>query len=392
MGRRVVLDGNQAAAQGAVLARPDVVAAYPITPQTPLAQFFAKAVADGQLGAAPIEPESEHSVMSILTGASLSGARTFSATSSQGLFHMYEPYTRASTMRLPIVLAIVNREVSSPQTIWGGQQDSMIVRDAGWIQIYAEDNQEILDATVMAFKIAEHPDVLLPINICFDGFFLSHLKEGLYLPEQEKVDAFLPKYKPTHCILDPEKPMAVDPLSPSAFLQYYREQHMAAMDNARQVIRDTCAEWAMIFGRDYGGLIETYRMEDAEYVLVSSGSMTGSARVAVDLARDQGLAAGLLKMRAMRPFPYEEVRLWLRGKKAYGVVDRNVNYGWHMGNFAMEINTAMKEEDYVPSISFIGGLGGADLPPSVFTKAIGAVVAMAKSGKSAPEAMWLINN
>lgn len=391
MAEKIILDGNQAAAQGAILARPDVVAAYPITPQTPLAHFFAKAVADGQLKSAPVEPESEHSVMSILTGASMAGARTFSATSAQGLFHMYEPYTRAPTLRLPIVMNIVNREVCSPQTIWGGQQDSMITRDAGWLQMYCEDNQEILDLTIMAFKIAEHPEVLLPINVCFEGFYLSHLTEGLEKPDQEQIDAFLPKYKPEHCILDPNKPMAIDPLSPSDYLMYYRELHMAAMDKAREVIVEVTREWAKLFGRDYQGLVESYRMEDSEYVLVTSGSMTGAARVAVDEARDDGHRVGLLKLRSMRPFPNQELRRLLAGKKAYGVADRNVNFGWHMGNVAMEVNAAMKETDHVPSISFIGGLGGADLPVHLFGQAIRALIAVGQAGKSADKAMWLIN-
>ncbi len=390
MGKRVILDGNQAAAQGAILARPDIVAVYPITPQTPLAQFFAQAVADGAIGAAPIEPESEHSVMSILTGASTAGARTFSATSSQGLFNMYEPFTRASTLRLPIVIDIVNRDVCSPQNIWGGQQDSMITRDAGWMQIYCEDNQEILDATVMAFKIAEHPDVLLPINVCFDGFYLSHLTDVLELPEQEKVDSFLPQYKPTHTYLDPDRPMAVDPLTPWPLFQYYRELHMSAMDSARRVIKETCDEWAKLFGRDYGGLVDTYRLDDADYVLCTSGAMTGAARVAVDDARARGIKAGILKMRAMRPFPYDEVRKHLRGRKAYGACDRNVNYGWHMGSFALEINAAMKGETPIPSIAFVGGLGGADLPPFLFDQAIEAIVETGKTGKSPSRAMWLI--
>jgi pyruvate ferredoxin oxidoreductase alpha subunit/phenylglyoxylate dehydrogenase alpha subunit len=391
MGKQIILDGNQAAAQGAILARPDVVAAYPITPQTPLAHFFAKAVADGDLKSAPVEPESEHSVMSILTGASLAGARTFSATSAQGLFHMYEPYTRAPTLRLPIVMNIVNREVCSPQTIWGGQQDAMITRDAGWLQIYCEDNQEILDNTVMAFKIAEHPDVLLPINVCFDGFYLSHLTEGLQRPDQDLVDRFLPRYQPTHCILDPEKPMAVDPLTPSEYLMYYRELHLTAMDNARRVIREVTAEWARTFGRDYQGLVEGYRLEDSEYVLVTSGSMTGAARVAVDEVRDQGRRVGLMKLRAMRPFPYEEIRKFLKGKKAYGVADRNVNFGWHIGNVALEVNAAMKEEQFVPSIAFVGGLGGADLPVGLFNQAIEALLEVGRQGRSADKVMWLIN-
>ena len=209
MQRLDVLNGNMAAALGAALAKPDVIAAYPITPQTPVVEYLTQFAADKKIDAAMSEVESELSAMSVVTGASLAGSRTFTATASQGLSLMYEPYFRASTLRLPIVMAIVNREMISPQSVWGGQQDSMSVRDAGWLQIYAEDNQEILDLVVQAFKIAEDKRVLLPINICYDGFYLSHMTERVMVPEQEKVDAFLGTYHPEHIILDPERPMAV---------------------------------------------------------------------------------------------------------------------------------------------------------------------------------------
>jgi pyruvate ferredoxin oxidoreductase alpha subunit/phenylglyoxylate dehydrogenase alpha subunit len=386
-----VLDGNHAAAIGALLAKPDVVAAYPITPQTPLVQHFSQYVADGVMDTTIVEPESEHSAMSVLTGASLAGARTFTATSSQGLALMYEPYFRASTMRLPIVMNIVNREMISPQTVWGGPQDSLTVRDAGWIQIYVEDNQEILDMTIQAFKIAEHNDVLLPINICYDGFYLSHMTEGVEVPLQEEVNSFLPPYRPTHVKLDPQEPMAVDPLTPGNYLQYYRELHMQAMENAKRVIKEVNDEFASLFGRDYSGLVEPYRMDDAKYVLVTLGSLTGSARVAVDMAREKGFKAGLIKIRSLRPFPKEEVARLLKNRKAIGVIDRNVSFGWHTGIVYQEVKAAISSMDAVPTVPFIGGLGGEDLTTELMSEALKRVIDAGTKKKIDYEAYWLIN-
>lgn len=391
MGNIQVLDGNHAAAVAAILAKPDIVAAYPITPQTPLVQHFSQYVADGIMNSTIVEPESEHSAMSVLTGASLAGARTFTATSSQGLALMYEPYFRVSTMRLPIVMNIVNREMISPQTVWGGPQDSLTVRDAGWIQIYVEDNQEILDMTIQAFKIAEHKDVLLPINICYDGFYLSHMTEGVHVPLQKEVDDFLPPYRPSHVKLDPLTPMAVDPLTPGNYLQYYRELHMQAMDRARMVIKEVNDEFAQKFGRDYCGLVEPYRMEDADYVMITLGSLTGSARVAVDLARDQGIKAGLVKIRSLRPFPKEELAALLKNRKAIGVIDRNVSFGWHTGIVYQEVKSAVSHLDAVPMVPFIGGLGGEDLTTELMSKALDVIIQKETEKLIENEACWLIN-
>ncbi len=386
-----VLDGNHAAAIGAILARPDIVAAYPITPQTPLVQYFSQYVADGVMDSTIVEPESEHSAMSVLTGASLAGARTFTATSSQGLSLMYEPYFRASTMRLPIVMNIVNREMISPQSVWGGPQDSLTIRDAGWIQIYVEDNQEILDMTIQAFKIAEDNDVLLPINICYDGFYLSHMTEGVEVPTQAEVDKFIVPYNPTHVRLDPETPMAVDPLTPGNYLQYYRELHMQAMDNAKLVIKEVNDEFAEKFGRDYFGLVEPYRMDDAEYVLVTLGSLTGAARVAVDSARDSGIKAGLVKIRSLRPFPKDEVVELLRDRKAIGVIDRNVSFGWHTGIVYQEIMSAISNLKAVPTVPFVGGLGGEDLTTELISEALEQVIEADKGNRIENKTYWLIN-
>jgi phenylglyoxylate dehydrogenase alpha subunit len=389
MARVEVLNGNKSAAVGAALARPGVIAAYPITPQTPLVEYLTQFKADGQIDSAMSEVESELSAMSILTGASLAGSRTFTATSSQGLALMYEPYFRASTLRLPIVMCIVNREMISPQTLWGGPQDSLTVRDAGWLQIYVEDNQEILDMVIQAFRIAEDKRVLLPINICYDGFYLSHMSERVEIPEQELVDKFLPPYKPEHIKLDPEIPMAVDPLTNGYLLTEYRYKHMDGQKNALKVIEESDKEFESLFGRSHGGLVEEYRIEDADYIIVTMGSMSGAAKEAVDIKREQGVKIGLLRIRVVRPFPAERIAQVLNGRKAFGVVDRNVSFGWNTGIIYQEINSAMTRfNTRAASIPFIGGLGGEDLRISHFEYAIDRI-ALHNADDSSSDTIWL---
>ena len=389
MQRLDVLNGNMAAALGAALAKPDVIAAYPITPQTPVVEYLTQFAADKKIDAAMSEVESELSAMSVVTGASLAGSRTFTATASQGLSLMYEPYFRASTLRLPIVMAIVNREMISPQSVWGGQQDSMSVRDAGWLQIYAEDNQEILDLVVQAFKIAEDKRVLLPINICYDGFYLSHMTERVMVPEQEKVDAFLGTYHPEHIILDPERPMAVDPLTNGALLMEYRYKHLKAQQAALEVIEEVDREYGELFGRSYGGAIEEYRMEDAEYAIITTGSMSGAAKDMVDAKRQEGLKAGLVRMRMIRPFPKERIQKALANVKAFGVVDKNVSFGCDTGIVYQEVKAALYGGNAVPSVPVIGGLGGEDISLRMMGDVIDAVVRAAEEHTDS-ETIWLM--
>lgn len=384
-----VLNGNMAAAIGAALAKPDVIAAYPITPQTPVVEYLTQFRADGKIDAAMSEAESELSAMSVVTGASLAGSRTFTATASQGLALMYEPYFRASTLRLPIVMAVVNREMISPQSVWGGQQDSMSVRDAGWLQIYAEDNQEILDLVVQAYKIAEDKQVLLPINICYDGFYLSHMTERVLVPEQEKVDAFLGRYHPDHILLDPDCPMAVDPLTNGRLLMEYRYKHLKAQQAALQVLEDVDQEYGRLFGRSYGGALEEYRMEDAEYALVTTGSMSGAAKDMVDAKREEGMKAGLVRMRMVRPFPKARVRKALSHVKAIGVVDKNVSFGCDTGIVYQEVKAALYGAAAVPSVPIIGGLGGEDLSLPMMGQVMDAIVNAADRQEES-ETMWLM--
>ena len=384
-----VINGNMAASIGAALCRPEIIAAYPITPQTPIVEYLADFVTGGTLDSAVSEVESELSAMSVVTGASLAGSRVFTASASQGLSLMYEPYFRASTLRLPIVMAVANREMISPQTLWGGPQDSLTVRDAVWLQIYVEDNQEILDTLIMAYRIAEDKNVLLPMNVCFDGFYLSHMSERVEVPSQEDVDAFLPKYNPQHIILDPLKPMAVDPLTNGYLLTEYRLKHMMGQQHALKLIEELDKEFAERFGRSYGGAIEEYRTEDADYVIVTMGSMTGVAKDCIDRAREAGKKVGLIKIRMVRPFPVERIAKALAGKKAYGVIDRNVSFGWNTGIIYEEISAAMNRHgQYIPNIPFIAGLGGEDVTSEHIDYAIDAVIA--QDGKCEPHpTIWL---
>ncbi|WP_094607207.1 NADH-dependent phenylglyoxylate dehydrogenase subunit alpha [Sporomusa silvacetica DSM 10669] len=389
MNQVMATTGNTCAALGAALAKPAVVAAYPITPQTSVVEYLAKMVADGKLCSRMIEVESEHSSMSVVQGAAMAGGRTFTATSAQGLALMFEPYLRMSTLRLPMVMAIAGREMTSPETIWGGQQDSISVRDAGWMQVYVENNQEILDMIIQGYKIAETQNVLLPINVCYDGFYLSHLVERVEIPSQASVDAFLPPYKQTHVILDPQKPMAVDPLTPGDILWKYRQNHLQAMQNALEVIDQVDREFAAAFGRQYGGVIEEYRSEDAEIVLVAMGSMVGTAKEAVDIKRSEGIKVGLVKVRFMRPFPTQKVRQALQGKKAFAVVDRNVCFGWNTGALYQEVLAAVGNRGYkMSSMPVIGGLGGADITLRHFLDCIDSLEA-AKDQEREYDTLWL---
>ncbi len=383
-----VLTGNEAAAIGARLARPTVVSVYPITPQSSCAEYIAHMVATGELDAEIVEAEGEHSVMSVLHGAALAGSRTFTASSCLGLFFMFEMYVRTSGLRLPIVMAIANREMISPNVVAGGQSDSFVVRDAGWIQLYVENCQEVLDTIIMAYKIAEHDDVRLPINVCYDGWYLSYLSEPVVIPEQELVDNFLPPYKP-QAVLDPDNPMTVDGWTPSEFFHRYRFSHCQGMEAAKTVINQVDEEYQRVFGRSYGGLFEQYRMEDAEIVLLTVGSCSGTARVAVDRMRDtQGLKVGLLKLRCVRPFPRRELCQVLDGRAAVGVMDRQVDFGWNSGAILWELRSALYDAERRPQvIGFIGGLAGADITVPDLERAI-RLTADRAEGEDSPEVTW----
>ncbi|RLB19366.1 MAG: phenylglyoxylate dehydrogenase [Deltaproteobacteria bacterium] len=396
MGRVIVCDGNEAAAWGVTLARPDIVAVYPITPQSSLAEYISQFVADGILKAELIDVEGEHSVLSVLQGAALAGARTFTASCGQGLAFMFEPYFRTPPLRLPIVMSIVTRDGISPQCVWGGQQDAMTVKEAGWIHMYCENAQEILDTIIMGFKIAEHPKVMLPVNVNHDGNYLSYGVERVELPEQKDVDAFLgEKSINWHAALDPERPMGVDPLTggaggagPALFVKY-RKGLCKGMQNALKVIEDVHQKWAEIFGRAYAALVEEYCLEGADYAIVTIGSMSGAGKDAVDLMRDRGEKVGLIKVKTFRPFPIKAMCMALSKVKAVGVVDRSVSFGWNSGPLYQEVLSSMYFLNRrVPTVSFIGGLAGSDITIEHFKFVIN-ITAKALAGNIPPEPIWL---
>ncbi len=378
--RHIVCDGNEAAAWAVALARVDMVAVYPITPQSSLVEYLAKFVADGTLNADLVDAEGEHSVLSVLQGAALAGARTYTASCGPGLAFMFEPYLRTPGLRLPIVMSIVTRDTLTPQGVWGGHQDAMSVREVGWVQMYCETVQEVLDSVIIAYRVAERRDVMLPVNVCHDGNYLSYGTARCELPPQELVDEFLGTPDVNwHAALDPDRPMAVDPLTggsggagPELFVRY-RQGQCAGMHHALDAIAEAHAEWARLTGRNHAPLIERYRIEDADVALVTIGSMTGAAKDAVDEARARGARIGLVKVKTFRPFPVAAIRESLRHVRAFSVVDRSVDFAWNCGPLYREVLTALSGAGpAIPSRSYIGGLAGADLTVEQFAAVIEA--------------------
>lgn len=354
-----VIMGNHAVSYGVQLARAQVIAAYPITPQTQIVEMLSEFCADGRLDAKFIKVESEHSVMAAVVGASMAGARAFTATSSHGLGLMHEVLHWAAGGRLPIVMANVNRTMGPGWNVWTEQTDSLAQRDTGWMQFYCETNQEALDTVIQGFKIAE--TVLLPVMIVLAAFVLSHTMEPVDIPDQGTVDSFLPPYDPKFT-LDPSDPHAFYGLvTPEHYMELRHKMHQA-MQKAVEVTRQVGAEFGEVFGRPYD-VVEKYRIDDAEIVLVTSGSITSTARVVVDEWRADGQKVGLLKMRMFRPFPFEAVREALAGARKVAVIDRNISQG-HGGIFAAEIRAALYGTSHQPVLfPFIIGLGGRDVTP-----------------------------
>jgi pyruvate ferredoxin oxidoreductase alpha subunit/phenylglyoxylate dehydrogenase alpha subunit len=394
--RHIVCDGNEAAALAVALARVDMVAVYPITPQSSLVEYLAKFIADGRLQAELVDVEGEHSVLSVLHGAALAGARTYTATCGPGLAFMFEPYLRTPGLRLPMVMSIVTRDTLTPQSVWGGHQDAMSVREVGWVQMYCESVQEVLDTVIMAYRIAEDRRVMLPVNVCHDGNYLSYGTARIELPEQTEVDGFVGTPDVNwHVALDPDRPMAVDPLTggaggpgPAMFVRY-RKSQCAGMQHALQVIGEVHEEWGRLTGRYHAPLIEEYRMDGAEIAIMTIGSMTGAGKDAVDEARERGLRVGLVKVKTFRPFPLAAVAAALAPVKAVGVVDRSVDFGWNCGPLYRETLGALYHvQPQVPSISFIGGLAGADITLQHFARVIAETDEL-RRGAPVGRTVWL---
>ncbi|MBW2207214.1 MAG: hypothetical protein JRG79_09910 [Deltaproteobacteria bacterium] len=384
-----VLKGNSAAAQAVLLCKPDVVAAYPITPQSPVVEELSRFIANGLLQAEFVEVEGEHSAMSVLIGASSSGGRVFSATSSNGLAYMFEAYIYAATLRLPMVMVNVCRELAAPNTVLCSQQDILTMRDAGWIQIHAESCQEILDTIIMAYKLSEDPDILLPVNVCYDGHYLSHLSSRVELPAQADVAAFLPPRELAECRLDPEKPMMQGIFLGGKPFTEHRHRHCMAMSHAKQKIDSIDREFHYAFGRKYGGLIEEYRVEDAEILLLAMGSAASTAKIVVDNKRDKGIKVGLIRIRAFRPFPLERLAQAVHGKKALGVIDRDVCFGWNAGIIFVELRAALNRLGLsIPMVNFIDGLSGGDITLEHIDRSVD-LTSRAATGEPCQEVHWL---
>ena len=360
MGIRERLSGNEAAAIAMKQINPDVVAAFPITPSTEIPQYFSTFVNNGQVDTEFVAVESEHSAMSACIGAQSAGARAMTATSANGLSLMWEMIYIASSLRLPIVMSLVNRAVSGPLNIHNDHSDAMGVRDAGWIMLFSENNQEAYDNLLMAHRIAEHKDVQLPLMVCQDGFITSHSIENIELLEDDIVKKFVGSYKPEHYLLNDKEPIAVGPLDLQAYLFEHKTQQAIAMKNAKKVIKDVSEEFEKISGRKYE-FFEKYKSDDAEMVIVCMNSTAGTTKAAVDELRAQGIKAGLLKIRMFRPFPAEEIAEALKNAKAVAVLDKADSLNAAGGALYEDVTSGMFINNVnVPTVNYVYGIGGRD--------------------------------
>ncbi|MFH1397596.1 MAG: pyruvate ferredoxin oxidoreductase [Candidatus Omnitrophota bacterium] len=355
------LEGSIAVARLVKLCKPGVISAYPITPQTHIVEELAQIVANGELDCQFINVESEHSAASVVLGGSAAGVRVYTATSSQGLFYMSEVIFNIAGMRLPVVLTCANRAISAPINIWNDHQDSISLRDAGWIQIYVENHQELVDYHLMAYRLAEDKSVMLPVMVCMDGYTLTHAIDVLDMPTPEQVDNFLPAYKPLYK-LDVNNPMTLGPLADP---DYYMEARYAIQETHKELIKfipKVSAEFSKVFGRDYNGLIEEYQVKDADKVIVAMGSVCGTIKEVVDELRKKGKKVGLLKIVSYRPFPSTRIYESLKNVPKVGIIDRSLSLGSY-APLASEVKAIFFGKKKRPGVisSFIVGLGGRDI-------------------------------
>ena len=360
MSIRERLSGNEATAIAMKQINPDVVAAFPITPSTEIPQYFSTFVSNGEVDTEFVAVESEHSAMSATIGAEAAGARAMTATSANGLSLMWEMIYIASSLRLPIVMALVNRAVSGPLNIHNDHSDAMGVRDAGWIMLFSENNQEAYDNMLMAHRIAEHKDVQLPVMICQDGFITSHSIENIELENDEEVKKFVGQYKPEHYLLNDKEPIAIGPLDLQAYLFEHKAQQAEAMKNAKKVIKEVAEEFEKWTGRKYE-FFEKYKLDDAEIAIVCMNSTAGTTKAVVDELREKGVKAGLLKLRMFRPFPAEEIAEALQGLKAVAILDKADSLNAAGGALFEDVTSAMYvNKKQVPMVNYIYGIGGRD--------------------------------
>ena len=358
-----IMEGSIAVAQAVRRCRPQVISAYPITPQTHIVEALAEIVANGELAADYITVESEFSALSACEGAVAAGSRSYSATTSQGLALMFEVCFNMAGMRLPLVMTIANRALGAPLSIWNDQQDSISLRDSGWLQFYAEDNQEAVDLHYIGYKVAEDHRVLLPVMVCFDGFILSHTYEPVDMLSQEQVDAFLPPFVPKY-VLDAKAPVSMGMYATPDYYLEFRYETDQAQKRALEVIREAGCEFGELFGRDYSALVESYRMEDAETAIVAMGSICGTTKDAIDEMREDGIKVGLVRIRCFRPFPAEDLKAALAGVRRVAVLDKNISLGagggTARGAVALEVRDALYGAS-VPVLDYVIGLGGRDV-------------------------------
>ncbi len=388
MGEWKIITGNRAAAEAAKLSRVQVVAAYPITPQTTIVEYIAQMVESGELDAKYIRVESEHSAMAACIGASSVGARAFTATSSHGLLLMHEMLHWAVGARLPIVMAVVNRSIGPPWNIHSEHQDAISQRDTGWLISFASDPQEVLDSIIILYKVCETYGVYLPGFVSLDAFILSHTSMPVNIPSQADVDEFLPPYKPRHYLIDVEDPKTYGNL---AFPDRYMELRWSiqkGQELAAQKIREYTREYAKAFGRDYQGLVEQYRTEDAKHLLVTVGAMASEARLTVDKLREEGIKAGLLKIRFYRPFPREDIEKAAEDIESITVIDRNVSFGMG-GAIATDLTAVLYGADRNITLGrFIAGLGGRDVTFEHMAQMVRHTLKAHQSGEKLPPTLW----
>ena len=385
-----VLTGNGTAAHAALLCRPDVVAAYPITPQSEVIEQLAKFRADGLLDAEYVAVEGENSAMNVVCAASMAGGRVYTATSSYGLVFMYDTLLQTAGYRAPVVMINVNRETPGIHAVSSGQQDMIVVRDSGWVQVICETCQDIMDTTIMAYRLAEDYDIQLPVMVNYDGYYLSFLAESIAIPGSDEVDAFLAPLKdqPQRPMLRPGVPLGCGSHGLGQGYVELRKKHFAALERAKDKWDEIDKEFASAFGRGYAGQVEEYRAEDADIVLVTSGSMAGTARTVVDAKRAEGVKVGLVKIRMYRPFPKERLTQALKDKKAIGVLDRSLAFGWDCGPLYQEIRALTPEIGIVPMLSFIDGIASADITQEHIARVVDDIHE-ASQGRSYQEVTWL---
>ncbi|HNY96227.1 MAG TPA: transketolase C-terminal domain-containing protein [Smithellaceae bacterium] len=365
MGKRIGMEVAVAVAEAVGLCNIDMAAVYPITPQSHIAEHLSDLVADGHIDCEFVTVESEHSAMSAVIGASGAGARSYTATSSQGLMLMHELLPIASAMRLPIVMGIANRAVSGPLNILNDHSDIMPQRDAGWIALFVENAQEAVDLSIAAFKIAEHKDVMLPVSVNIDGFQLTHMVEPFEMPTQEEVNEFLPPFVP-HATLHPSKPVTMGAFAMSDYFTEIMKAKDEAVKASKKVVQQVFDEWGKKFGRPYK-LVETYKADDADVMMLTMGSMGETAQMAIDELRAKGVKAGLVKLRLWRPFPFEELKAVIGNAKKLIVTDRACSFGGPGGPVFSEIKSALYAEARRPLIyNYIIGLGGRDVQVKEF--------------------------